>query len=290
MLIGMRRAAVPVVVLAGLAAASAGATPTANLPDPGWFDGSGSWNSAAPVGAGGSPAAVGAAPAGGAKVMRAISSSPVPSAGGAKIGSVSRGLPYDGSLVNGAMLPPTGAGYRSIRQSRGRFFGTDELIGGLIFVAKSLKSNDPAMPDLALGDISARNGGQITMHRSHQNGRDVDIVFFVTDPSGRPVQATDMVAFDGQGRSASGDLRLDVPRTWKLVEALLSNSYFGKDVKNLFISDPLRALFLKHARKIGSGAAGRAASLMSQPGASPHSNHFHLRIGCSAEDRGKGCR
>lgn len=139
---------------------------------------------------------------------------------------------------------------------------------------------------LTVGDLSDHDGGPIGHHASHQSGRDVDLAFYVTDARGRPAYANDYTSFNGQGRPiAGGQLRFDVARNWSLVTALLDDP--AVRVEHIFVSTPLRALLLAHARAIHARPMllVRAQLVMHQPvHALPHSNHFHVRIGCPNGD------
>lgn len=208
--------------------------------------------------------------------------------------SLSWGLPNRGRLVNGAALDAVGPHWRSIRPEVGRLYGTSELVDGLRWAAERLRAADPEAPPLALGDLSGEGGGRAPRHRSHQNGRDADVNFFWTDAAGTPLFSERMVGFDSRGRGtyAGKAVRFDAKRNWALVAGLLTNPYFGRRVRWVFVSRGLRALLLKEAAASGAAAplVERAAQVLAQPPGSSHRNHFHLRIACSAEDLAQGCR
>lgn len=215
----------------------------------------------------------------------------------AKGRSLSRGLPFRrGNLRNPAQLPLEGLGYRSIRPGRNAYYGTDDLIAGLVHACAELKQNDPEMPPLAVGDLSGPKGGRIAAHRSHRNGRDADLVFFWTDEDGRPMAADEFVRFDRRGRARHNGRRLlfDVQRNWNLVRALIKSPRFGDRVKWIFVYSPLRKLLLDYAERYEGDlfVLEQAWRVLQQPGnrAGKHDNHFHLRIDCSPEELADGCR
>ncbi|TBR21781.1 hypothetical protein EPO15_09415 [bacterium] len=212
----------------------------------------------------------------------------------APLKSVSVGAVNRGKLVNAAELALTGPHWTAIRPEIARNFGTAEMVDGLVWAAERLRAADPQTPLLAVGDISAASGGRAPRHRSHQNGRDADVNFYWTDAAGAPVFSERMTSFDAKGRGAYNGkaVRFDVARNWKLVVAFLSNPYFGKDVRWIFVSRGLRSLLLKEAAVVGADAEliERASKVLAQPPGNSHRNHFHLRIGCSAEDAAKGCK
>jgi penicillin-insensitive murein DD-endopeptidase len=203
--------------------------------------------------------------------------------------SVAWGASNGGSLLNAAVLPREGEGYvvPATWSSRGLQYGTDEMVELLVYLGRTMAAAPPG-PRLAIGDVAQEGGGRSAHHRSHQNGRDVDLLFFVTDAAGRPVENGEMRRFSPDGRS--GPYRFDVARNWALVRAILDNPV--TDVQFLFLYDPLRQRLLDHARAIGEPdeLVARAGIVLQQPGDSaPHDDHLHLRIYCSSADRAAGC-
>lgn len=157
---------------------------------------------------------------------------------------------------------------------------------------------------MAVADLSASGGGPTPWHRSHQSGRDVDIVFFATDERGRvvPPLRGDMVAYDKWGKPKLKPRepyesekwvkrRFDVRRNWMLVETLLRDP--GIRLQWMFVSRGLRKKLLDHAKhsKVEPWLQEYAAVILRQPGDSaPHHDHFHVRIYCPRADRFHGCR
>ena len=207
--------------------------------------------------------------------------------------SLSVGTAQDGYIVNALPLPLPGHNYAVLpRQlSRRLLYGTQELIGAIVGAADAVAAVSPGAV-LGVGNIGRREGGDIPYSVSHNAGRDADLAFYATDPRGRPVLLPDLVRFDASGRSRDFDgyYRFDVARNWLLVRALAAAP--GTQMEYLFISDPLRAMLLAHARSAGEPAEviQRAASLLMQPGREiPHDDHLHVRIYCGRADVGAGC-
>ena len=152
----------------------------------------------------------------------------------------------------------------------------------------------PGAPALLVGDISARHGGKIPLHRSHRTGRDADLLFYVTTPAGAPCPSPGFVRFssDGLARLHPTDrfVRLDVERNWLLVKALVSSPH--AQVQWLFVSREIEALIVDYAlaRDEDPALLWHAETVMLQPGDSTaHDDHFHLRIACSPEEAVAGC-
>ena len=208
-------------------------------------------------------------------------------------GSLSAGTVADGVLLNGVELPQTGAHHSIIerhRRHRTRW-ATQEMVSLLQQASRYVHEAEGGAV-LRVGNMSTRKGGDIRWSRSHNSGRDADLAFYVLEvESGASVPAPDLLRFDDLGIPAKRpDLKFDVVRNWKLTEALLGQT--DVNVQWLFISLALKEMLLSHARSIGASdeIIRRAEQVLHQPtDAPPHADHFHLRIGCSVDDRIDGC-
>jgi penicillin-insensitive murein endopeptidase len=121
---------------------------------------------------------------------------------------------------------------------------------------------------LYIGHISAKEGGYLKPHLSHQSGRDVDISFYYVDGS---------AAWYARAHQKN----LDVPRTWAFVKALIEET----DVEMILIDHSIQRLIREHALQSGEDAAwveqlfrGRGAErplILHAPG---HATHLHIRF------------
>lgn len=210
--------------------------------------------------------------------------------------SLAYGFANGGMLMNGVRLPAKGDGWQipPTWAKRGNNFGTDELVSLIVRAARRVQAESPG-PPLYVADLSPQFGGRSQWHRSHQTGRDADLIFFTLDENGKPrttVWGMNKLGDDGWNVSkAQAKAQLDVARTWLLVRALLEDPLV--DVQYLFISNGLKRLLLDHAAALGEpdDLQKRASAVLHQPGgrALPHDDHLHLRIYCPASDRALGC-
>jgi penicillin-insensitive murein endopeptidase len=216
--------------------------------------------------------------------------------------TTSIGGPSNGRLVGGIALPSRGPGFVSHprRPNPEAFYGTVETIRALMRAAARVYEEMPGS-DLYVNDIGFREGGPIPHHGSHQAGRDVDVLFYYLDREGRPYLGKG-IPVDPRGRGWDfGDLRdpsddvrvsLDLPRTWRFVQALLEDDLAGEGglVQRIFVAEHVRALLLEQAARVGAPAAVRArfGEVTCQP-SYPHDDHLHIRFFCSAEDVRAGC-
>lgn len=209
-------------------------------------------------------------------------------------GSLAIGTTRDGFVVRCRPIPLEGPHHRvlSVQASRGTNCGTDELVAALLRAAESVAKRYPGAV-LPIGNLSRHGGGDIPWSISHNAGRDADIGFYLTGPDGRQVVPDDLVRVDSSGRAevAGVPVRLDVKRTWWFVRSLLTDPEV--EVQWVFVSRPIRAMLLEHARGRGEPAAlvAKAAEALAQPRrALPHDDHLHVRVYCAPDDLYEGCR
>lgn len=211
--------------------------------------------------------------------------------------SVSLGAPGNGTLRDAVALPRSGPGFvHNVKRPDQARYATLELVRSILKAAASVRQALPGM-ELVVNDLSLEGGGPIAQHGSHQNGRDADILFYVLDARGEPLRSVgvpldpDGKGFDFKDISVPEDdlpVRLDVPRTWHFVAALLESA--GSDVQRIFIVEHVRSMLLTHAERTDAPRVirERFAQVSCQPG-TPHDDHMHVRFFCAPDDIGLGC-
>ncbi len=183
-----------------------------------------------------------------------------------KLGSISVGSPDAGALFNGVQMP---AGEHWERVSPANEWGTQETVDDLIRCIEKVNKEFPGSPPMYIGDFSAKNGGHLSPHVSHQSGRDVDVSYYYKPGLQRWY------------RYATRD-NLDLPRTWAFVRAVITLT----NVKLLIIDHAIQKLIKDYALSIGEDRAwlddifrGRAGKLrpliIDSPG---HRTHIHVRF------------
>ncbi|MFO0553533.1 MAG: penicillin-insensitive murein endopeptidase [Polyangiaceae bacterium] len=212
------------------------------------------------------------------------------------------GLPHSGVVTGAVALPKQGRGYERYRDD-GVYWGTPRLVSAIQRAAASVAIEAPGAP-LVIGDLSEQFGGKTDRHRSHRSGRDVDILFYVTTPSGVSVKSPGFITFAADGLATASAskgkgkgkakgaryLRFDVERMWLLVKALVSDP--ETNVQWIFISWPLEGLVTEYARALGEDPEiiWHAEVVMKQPSDSAkHDDHIHVRLACSEDDLVHGC-
>lgn len=206
--------------------------------------------------------------------------------------------PNDGALQGGVPLPLRAPGLRfSPRRDPRARFGTVEVVRALLQAAARVEQELGGLP-VTINDLSYEAGGPIPHHRSHQSGRDVDVLFYQLDSNGDPIESVGAF-FDPTGAGVdfrdladpNDDivLQFDLARTWLFLRALIEDE--EAQLQHIFVAEHLRALLLEYARSNGepSTTVRRFAAMSCQP-SYPHDDHFHFRFYCAPDDISKGCR
>lgn len=195
------------------------------------------------------------------------------------------GSPSEGELQNAMQLPP-GRGYYLRRPHRA--FGASHTIHHIQRAVAVVRERFPEVHELAIGDISAREGGPLAQHKSHQSGRDADIgLYFKKRPEGYPlsfVRATEST--------------LDIAATWALIEAFADTADSASGVEKIFLNYELQEVIYEWARENGVSERkledifqyphGQFAQQGIVRHESGHDSHVHVRFKCPRDD--EGCR
>lgn len=186
--------------------------------------------------------------------------------------SVSTGRPQYGKLTNSEQLPK-GKGLGWYRKKPHLTWGTNETITHLMRCIPQVKQKfGRRTPAIVIGDLSRKTGGYLPPHKSHQNGLDADIGYYIKGHRA-------MNYFKSASRKS-----LDVKRTWFLLNCFLET----KDVNYIFVDYSLQRPLYEQARR--SGKSKKWLSRIFQYPRSRrthkgvirhtrgHKNHFHIRF------------
>jgi len=207
--------------------------------------------------------------------------------------SISVGKPSDGWIIDPVRMPDSGRGFttRDVWRTRNQRFGTDELIDLVVAVSGRMSTRVRDVR-IVIADLSGPGGGEARLwHRSHQSGRDVDLLPYMRDKDGKPFEPDAMHVFDATGTAIDGSgITLDVARTWQLVRELLTAP--EATVQWIFMYQPLADKLIAHAEQLKEPEAlvAKARMALKQPGDSArHDDHMHVRVYCSTADKQQGC-
>lgn len=171
--------------------------------------------------------------------------------------------------MKGAVQLPAGDGWH--RKNPDESWGTPHAVGVIHEALVAWRTRHPDAPPIVVGDISRRHGGYFPPHRSHRDGRDIDIGLPARDK--RPLKH-----FARLGRE------LDADATWDLIEAFLQTG----ETELILLDARLQPLVRRAAAARGYREAdlarifqwprsprARTAIVRHSRG---HADHLHIRI------------
>lgn len=190
--------------------------------------------------------------------------------------SQSIGFPSSGSLEGG--VPMLGGPGRELKAIPWKSWATASTVATLDRILRQWAARGSSQPVL-VGNMSAREGGRLEPHSTHQSGRDVDLGYPQKLPKGEELNWREMTADN-----------LDAEATWALLRLLRES---GK-VEVVFIDRKIQKLLYDHAVKQGMSKA-RLRRWMEHPRSGPvssafiqhvagHSDHLHVRFHCTANE------
>jgi LysM repeat protein len=200
----------------------------------------------------------------------------------APVAGQSVGAPWDGELRDGVRLR-LGAGFKVRRPHRA--WGAAHVVDQVERALEAVRDRFPEAHALAIGDLSAREGGAITEHRSHQSGRDIDIgLYFTIVPDGYPESFVE----------ANDDL--DLRKTWALLQAFAGTADDDIGVQQIYLDFRIQGQLYKWAAahdvprgyldQLFQYPHGRGANeglVRHEPN---HDDHMHVRFKCAPDDSG----
>jgi hypothetical protein len=194
------------------------------------------------------------------------------------ISSQSVGYPSDGS-VEGAMPMVDGPG-RILRHTPWKAWATRTTVGTIDLVLREWARRYPSEQVIIVGNLSARAGGRLQPHSSHQSGRDVDLSYpQIWD------RKSELAPQDMNERNLNREL------TWSLLELLHETGA----LEHVFIDRKLQKLLHEYALETQRYSKKDLENWMEYPSStgtgSPiiqhvpgHSDHLHVRFKCTPSE------
>jgi len=181
------------------------------------------------------------------------------------LGTLSVGRPGRGRLVNGVQMPTS---ERWSLVDPNHAWGTQETIDGLKRAIDKVWDTHPNSPKMYIGHISAKNGGWLSPHKSHQAGRDVDVSYYLSTGH--------------KWYQKGAENNLDKERTWTFVKQLAQSG----DAEMILIDTSIQKVLRAYALKKGEDAAfvDKVIQYQSkQPSTivrhwKGHASHIHVRF------------
>ncbi len=178
------------------------------------------------------------------------------------LGSISVGFVESGRMVNSVRVPES---EEWIVVSPELAWGTQETIDYVTQAIREVRAQYPKAPPLRVNQLSSRDGGYLRPHKSHQNGRDVDLGFYY--PTAEPIRVRERERY------------IDLELNWALIKSLAMHT----DVQMILVDKRVIKVLYEHALRKGENKewldslfnAG-AQSLVKH--AKRHRDHFHVRF------------
>ena len=187
------------------------------------------------------------------------------------------GKPNQGTLIDGECLPQEGEGYMQLYRDMERIWGARPMITMIQKAAADVVQRYPDRDRLQVEDISAKEGGDIDGHGSHENGLDVDLGYFKAngiehDPVKTGQKYAPSMVVDNK---PSGNF--DIERNWELIKALHRHG----NVQKVFMDQILKNELCRYAKSRKDYAAN-VNVLRSIRHETNHQDHIHVRLRCPA--------
>lgn len=193
--------------------------------------------------------------------------------------SESVGLPHDGRLVGG--MPMLEGPGRRLTNERWKMWGTRSTVLTLDRVLRLWAERYPNAPEVLVGNLSAREGGPLVPHKTHQSGRDADLSYVARWDGRSEVNWQHMTAEN-----------LDADLTWKLLrlldaEAEVEVFYADRSIQRALLTYAKNKRLMSNAElqrflEVAPGATRAGALVRHVPG---HRDHFHVRFRCPTGER-----
>ena len=184
----------------------------------------------------------------------------------ASLGSMAVGFAHSGRLVNARQFPQ---GDDWIVVSPAGAWATEETVNYLAEAIRDVRVRFPNAPPLRVNGMSHKEGGYMRPHKSHQNGRDVDVGFYY--PTVDPI------------RTRAREHVIDVGLNWALIRSVLVKT----DVQIVLVDRRVRKVIYDYALRAGEDKAWLDSIFNDGPTgvvrhARGHRDHFHIRFHESA--------
>jgi len=193
------------------------------------------------------------------------------------------GSPDNGVLQDGECLEESGVGFMQLYRELNHIYATRPMLSMLRKTAAVMEEKYPNRDRLQIEDLSAKNGGDVKGHNSHENGLDVDLGYFKADGIEHDPRTAGTYYAKPMAVNGVVSSNFDVERNWELVKTL---HRFG-NVQKIFMDQALKNRLCAYAKSTNDFQANQKV-LLSIRHVTNHADHMHVRLRCPPD--AKQCR
>lgn len=166
----------------------------------------------------------------------------------------------------------------------GRCYGLPKAYDALEEASRHLREAYPGSV-VSFMDVNGRHKEQLSKHHSHQEGVDVDVLFFGSMPDGQYVPSETSLVIEGylldyETDGKCGELTFDAARNWRFIEGVLMNR--SLEVEKIFVEPYIKEWLIKEGEKQGAtdDILRWADEVLQYAGdySEDHKDHFHIRF------------
>jgi penicillin-insensitive murein endopeptidase len=189
-----------------------------------------------------------------------------------------RGFYSQGSMRNIDSVLDHDHTIQKLFRSRGMHYTSSQMRDLLEDLNLHLKNIYPDVEILQVGDLSARHGGKIPRHASHQNGLDADVVYLRNNRKVQEIHAPEWIEDFINGTHVSTNF--ETQRNWQAFQYLVENYPIGR----IFVDQVVKAHLCQYVSRAGLMQNPLARETLRRlRGAALHRTHFHIRLKCPAD-------
>lgn len=183
-----------------------------------------------------------------------------------------------GRLMHADIFEDSGIGFVKILRSRQRGYAAMHLKKIVQNGALEMSKAYPELERLQIGDVAQEGGGKVGAHLSHQNGLDIDLVYFRRDTREQDPNLAEN--FDEKFVEA-GEVteNFDGQRNWEILSGFVQSGH----VKRIFVDQAIKRYFCSQYKSEVNSKLVFETLRRLRP-LKLHDDHFHLRVDCPFGD------
>jgi penicillin-insensitive murein endopeptidase len=193
------------------------------------------------------------------------------------------GFYTNGSIQGAYALSEEGPGHRKLFLNRQRQWGTKDLVELIEKSSTAVQRSYPMGEKLQVGDLSVREGGDISRHSSHENGLDADFIYYRTDHKEQDIEYEDGFRFNFVRNGEVSEV-FDSERNWMLLKEMAKS----ERINRIFVAPEIKKLFCERIHvwerpeteiRILLSSLERKTLRRLRPWYN-HGDHMHVRLIC----------